>query len=103
MMTEKSCPLGWHCDKCLWFTKLRGLNPQTGQEIDSEGCAIAFLPILLIENSQQQRQTAAAVESTRNEVIRSLSGAAGVISMAIEDTRPSVSDYKVVDVCNEQG
>ena len=67
-MAEKSCPLGNTCDRCLWHTRLRGMNPQTGQEIDNEGCAIAFLPILLVENSQQQRQTAAAVESFRNEM-----------------------------------
>lgn len=102
-MAEKTCPLGHQCDKCLWFTKLRGLNPQTGQEMDSEGCAISFLPILLIENSQQQRQTAAAVESTRNEVIRSLSGAAGAISMALEDMRPSTVGYKVLEGHHEQG
>jgi hypothetical protein len=96
-MAERSCPLGHSCEKCLWFTKLRGQNPQTGQEMDSEGCAIAFLPILLIENSQQQRQTAAAVESTRNEVIKSLAGAAGVISMALEDVRPSTVGYKVLE------
>lgn len=83
-MAEKSCPLGHTCDKCLWHTRLRGINPQTGQEIDNDGCAVAFLPILLIENSQQQRQTAAAVESTRNELVRSVSRAAGAILMGRE-------------------
>jgi len=100
-MSDRSCPLGWHCDKCLWHTKLRGQNPQTGQEMDSEGCAIAFLPILLIENSQQQRQTSAAVESTRNEFIKSLAGAAGVISMALEDMRPNTSGYTVLEAKHE--
>lgn len=32
-------------------------------------CVIGFLPFLLIENSQQQRGTAAAVESFRNATI----------------------------------
>ena len=67
-MSEKSCPLGHECHKCLWHTRLRGMNPQTGQEIDNDGCAIAFLPILMVENSQQQRQTAASVHSFRNEM-----------------------------------
>lgn len=86
-MIEKSCPLGHSCDKCLWHTHLRGQNPQTGQEIDNHGCAIAFLPILMIENSQQQRQTSAAVESFRNE----MSAGNGQMMMfwknAIEDRR----------------
>ncbi len=31
---------------------------------------MAWLPVLLIENAQQSRQTGAAVESFRNEVAR---------------------------------
>ncbi len=56
---------------CAWFTQLRGNNPNTGEPIDEWGCAIAWIPVLLIENSQQQRQTGAAVESFRNEVVKS--------------------------------
>ena len=56
--------------KCAWFTQLRGNNPNTGKEIDEYGCAIAWMPILTIENSQQQRQTGAAVESFRNEMVQ---------------------------------
>jgi len=56
--------------KCSWFTQLRGNSPNTGQEVDEWGCAIAWMPILMIENSQQQRQTGAAVESFRNEMVR---------------------------------
>ena len=50
--------------------KVRGTNPNTGEEIDDYGCSVAWLPILMIENSQQQRQTGAAVESFRNEVAK---------------------------------
>jgi hypothetical protein len=56
--------------KCAWFTQLRGVNPNTGKEIDEWGCAVTWLPILLVENSQQQRSTGAAVESFRNEMVR---------------------------------
>ena len=50
--------------------KVRGNNPNTGEEIDEYGCAIAWMPIMMIENSQQQRQTGAAVESFRNEMVK---------------------------------
>lgn len=50
--------------------KVRGSNPNTGEEIDDYGCSMAWLPVLMIENSQQQRQTGAAVESFRNEMVR---------------------------------
>lgn len=56
--------------QCSWFTQIRGTNPQTGQEVDEWNCAVTWLPVLLIENSQQQRQTGAAVESFRNEVVK---------------------------------
>ena len=72
----KFCPLiGEDCLglKCSWFTQIRGTHPQTGQEIDEWGCAVTWVPTLLIENSQQQRQTGAAVESFRNETQNRLS------------------------------
>lgn len=56
--------------KCAFFTQVRGTNPNTGSEVDEWACAIAWMPILLIENSQQQRQTGAAVESFRNEMVK---------------------------------
>jgi hypothetical protein len=56
---------------CAWFLKIRGTHPNTGEDVDDWGCAIAWMPVLLIENSQQQRQTGAAVESFRNEMVKS--------------------------------
>lgn len=55
---------------CAWFMKVRGNNPNTGEEIDDYGCSMAWLPVLMIENSQQQRQTGASVESFRNEMVK---------------------------------
>jgi hypothetical protein len=66
--------------KCAWFTQLRGNNPNTGKEVDEWGCAIAWMPILMIENSQQQRQTGAAVESFRNEMVQANASTAELIS-----------------------
>lgn len=56
--------------ECAWFLKIRGANPNTGEDVDDWGCAMSWLPILLIENSQQQRSTGAAVESFRNEMVK---------------------------------
>lgn len=69
---KKVCPLT--SEPCLehgceWYTHIVGANPQTGEQVDKFGCTITFLPMLLIENSQQQRQTGAAVESFRNEMV----------------------------------
>ena len=56
--------------KCSWFMQIRGMNPNTGQEVNEWGCAVSWMPMLTIENSQQQRSTSAAVESFRNEVVK---------------------------------
>jgi hypothetical protein len=56
--------------KCSWYTQVRGMNPNTGDMVDEWGCAINWIPMLQIETSQQARQAGAAVESFRNEVVR---------------------------------
>jgi hypothetical protein len=55
---------------CAWFLKIRGTNPNTGQDTDEWGCSMSWMPILLIENAQMSRQTGAAVESFRNEMVK---------------------------------
>jgi hypothetical protein len=56
--------------RCKFFIHLIGNNPNTGQPIDQYDCAVAWLPILLIEGAQQTRQAGAAIESFRNEVVK---------------------------------
>lgn len=56
--------------KCAWFMKLSGMDRNTGKQVDEWGCSIAWLPHLLVENSNQQRETGAAVESFRNEMTK---------------------------------
>lgn len=62
------------CD-CPKFVTVRGKNPQGG-DVDTSGCVDSLLPLLLIENAQMSRQTAAAVESFRNEVVQANENAA---------------------------
>ena len=67
------CPLmGKTCIglQCAWFTKVQGTNPQTGKDVEDWACAVAWLPMLAIENSQSTRMSGAAVESFRNEMVR---------------------------------
>lgn len=56
--------------ECAWFMKISGTHPQTGEPTEEWGCAIAWTPILQIENARQSRQTGAAVESFRNEMVK---------------------------------
>lgn len=54
---------------CEWYIQLQGTHPQTGAAISEWGCAVAWLPVLLIENAKEARQTAAAVEDFRNRMV----------------------------------
>lgn len=68
-----NCPLNSFepCKKlgCAWFLKIAGTEPNTGKEVEDWGCAVAWLPILLIENAQVSRQSGAAIESFRNAMV----------------------------------
>ena len=56
-------------EQCEWYVTVRGYDINTGRDIDNKQCVLSTLPMLLIENSAQQRSTASAVESMRNEMI----------------------------------
>lgn len=56
---------------CAWFVKVEGYDINTGKRVDEWNCTVSLLPMLLIENSGMQRQTGAAVESFRNEMVKS--------------------------------
>lgn len=71
---KENCPLNEFAPckqlECAWFTKVAGTNPNTGEPVEEFSCAVSWIPMLLIENSQQQRSTGAAVESFRNEMVK---------------------------------
>ena len=56
--------------QCAWYTTVRGYDRNTGKEIDNQECIVSTIPLLLIENSAQQRSTGSAVESMRNEIVK---------------------------------
>lgn len=56
--------------QCALFTRIQGYDTNTGNQVDEYQCSLAWLPMLLVENSGQQRQTGAAVESFRNEMVK---------------------------------
>ena len=96
---KPNCPLNKFqpCKElgCAWFLKIQGANPNTGEQVDEWGCSMAWLPILMIENSQQQRQTGAAVESFRNEMVKANDTSQQVLLATIQQTNPNM---KVIEV-----
>jgi hypothetical protein len=56
--------------KCVWMVKVVGIDKNTGNHVEDYNCAMAWMPLLAIENSGTQRETGAAVESFRNEMVK---------------------------------
>ena len=70
---DGKCPLlQKKCIKhqCLWYNMLQGKHPQTGLDVQEWGCSIAWLPLLLVENSSKLNGVQAATESFRNEMVK---------------------------------
>jgi len=72
---KSNCPLNSFkpCKQleCAWFIELHGTHPNTGEPVKDWGCAMAMMPMMLLENARQQHSTASAVESFRNEMVKS--------------------------------
>ena len=54
---------------CRFWVTVQGKNPQTGEVVNNGDCAMAWMPVLMIENSKVNRETGAAIESMRNESV----------------------------------
>ena len=97
MERKKSCPLGSKCEEikgdvlytCHWYIELKGKNPQTDEVINEKGCAMAWLPILMIENSSHNILTTQAVYNLRDETIKRQEEAMSLIN--------GVSDAKLIN------
>ena len=80
--------------QCAWFTQVRGTHPNTGEEVDEWACAIAWLPTLVIESANKQRQTTASVDALRNEVDQALNSTSRALLGALQ-TLPSIEPADV--------
>lgn len=83
---------------CAWFVQMRGANPNTGKEVDEHACAVAWLPMLLVENSLHSRHTGAAVESFRNEMVKSNEQAQALLLATAEINTNNLTKFKGIDV-----
>lgn len=87
------CPLGGRCEeirdnkqyRCAWYTKLVGKDPQSNKEIDEWACAMAWMPVMMVENAQRVRGMTAATESFRNESVKGQNTFNKLIATAIDN------------------
>ena len=75
---EFFCPLGSTCEevkdgvikRCAWYTKMIGLDPNTGKEVDDWACSISWMPMLQVEMSSTNIGQTQALESLRDETVK---------------------------------
>jgi len=67
---------------CRFWVTVQGKNPQTGEVFNNSDCAFCWTPVLLIENSKMQRETGAAVESFRNEMVKANESSIALLSQS---------------------
>ena len=91
----ETCPLGHTCEKivgdhierCAWYVKLIGKNPQDGKDIDESRCSMAWQPILMIEGNGLAMGTNASIQSMRNESLKRQDLALGALNAKISSDK----------------
>ncbi len=86
--TVYTCPLGSTCKKvvddhmevCMWLVTVKGEDPQTGEKIDKDNCAMSWQPILMVENSKETRSVGDSLISLRNETVKRQDKALGMVT-----------------------
>lgn len=55
-----TCPLGHHCESvrdnkieiCAWLMDVKGVDPQTGEQVDKQVCAVVAQTMMLMDNTK---------------------------------------------------
>lgn len=79
---------------CALFIRLLGKNPQTGEAIDDPGCALRFLPLMVLEGTDATRRVGAAADKVASEVRR---GSGLFVGALPPHTRKQLLEGPVVD------
>lgn len=90
MDVKITCPLGHTCEKavdgaierCAWYVKMTGKDPQSGKDIEESRCSMAWQPILMVEANGMANNIGASIQSLRNETVKRQTAALEVIKNA---------------------
>jgi hypothetical protein len=96
---DLKCPL-WQkamhlvCHTCPLWIAIRGIERNTGREVDEWRCSLAVLPHLLVENAHQTRGAAAATENLRNIIAKGMQSVEHRPEREFDDFVPAVARIK---------
>lgn len=92
-MIKKTCPLGHKCkttdttgniiEQCMFLIPMNQTNPVTSETRLQEECAVAWTPILLLENARLLSEVRGTTESFRDEMIKSNEKATATMAAAM--------------------
>jgi hypothetical protein len=85
---EDGAVVGTELHACRFWIHVTGKHPQTGVDQDLWDCSFAWMPVLLIENSNRQRETAAEVEKLRNETVPQNNAMNGIMAKLLSNVTP---------------
>src|SRR5690348_12319296 len=103
------CPIGARCEdvkteggkpvlyRCPWYVQIKGFDPNTGEDKDQWGCAIAWMPALMINAANESRKGAAATESFRNEMVKQGEQTQKVMLVAAHMARGAEEKLKLLE------
>lgn len=69
------------CHKCPLYHQIRGVDRNTGQEVDHWICSIAALVPLMIENTARNVETGASIDRFNNDMVK-MNEASNLIQLA---------------------
>ena len=81
---------------CEWYTHVLGADPQTGVEQDRWGCAVGFLPLLLVQTAGETRAATQTIDKFRNGTVEGFRGIGQVLQLAVENNANSASGQRRV-------
>lgn len=77
---------------CRFWVTIQGKNPQTGEITNDGDCTMAWMPLLLVENSKVNRETGSAIESFRNEMVYANHHTANILLSSIKNEKLLTND-----------
>lgn len=80
--------------ECRFWIHVTGKHPQSGVSLDHFDCAVAWLPVLLVDNARHTVGVQAAVESMRNEVIQRQDALNNAVALGQREAAKRIGEHE---------
>lgn len=70
-------------DKCMFWDKIEGVNPNTGEAVNMTGCTVSMSHLFVLDGAKMTNRVAQEVSSMRAENIQNTRNLAAVVASAL--------------------